>query len=152
LTQISSASSWLFVFLLLIVGLVALMPLALAGSAALDYGMLASLSLGLALLAAAFAAVSLYVSSLTAHPLAAAIGAFGILLAMLLMGETAGDSLRARNWQVPAALVQVLSPLKNFEQVGKGIIDTYSLACMLLLMAAFLTLAVRKLDGQRLRG
>jgi ABC-2 type transport system permease protein len=142
----------LFVFLLLIVGLVALMPLALAGSAALDYGMLASLSLGLALLAAAFAAVSLYVSSLTAHPLAAAIGAFGILLAMLLMGETAGDSLRARNWQVPAALVQVLSPLKNFEQVGKGIIDTYSLACMLLLMAAFLTLAVRKLDGQRLRG
>ena len=142
----------LIAFLLLVVGLVALMPLALAGSAALDYGLLASLTLGLALLAAGFAAVSLYVSSLTVHPLAAAIGAFGMLLAMLLMGETAGDSLRARNWQAPAALVQVLSPLKNFEQLGKGMVDTYAVTCMLLLMAAFLALAIRQLDRQRLSG
>jgi ABC-2 type transport system permease protein len=142
----------LLTFLLLVVGLVALMPLALAGAAALDYGLLMSLTLGLALLAAAFAAVSLYASSLTVHPLAAAVGAFGLLLAMLLMGETVGDSLRARNWHVPAALLQVLSPLKNFEQLGKGMLDTHAVACMVLLIAAFLTLAVRRLDGERLRG
>ena len=142
----------LIAFLMLVVGLATLMPLSLAGSTTLDYGLLASLVLGLALLAAAFAAVSLYVSSLTTHPLAAAVGAFSMLLAMLLMGETAGDSLRARNWQAPAALIQVLSPIKSFEPFRKGVIDTYAIVCLLLLTAVFLALAVRQLDGRRLRG
>ncbi len=139
-------------FLLLIIGLIVLMPLALAGGTRLDYGLLASLTAGLALLAVSFAAVSLYVSCLTVHPMAAAIGAFSLLLAMLLMGETAGDSLRARGWHVPAALVEVLSPLKNFEPLGKGLIDTYAITCSVLLTAAFLVLAIRKLDAMRLRG
>lgn len=139
-------------FLLLIVLLVVLMPLALAGNTRLDYGLLASLTAGLALLAVSFAAVSLYVSCLTAHPMVAAIGGFSLLLAMVLMGETAGDGLRARGWHVPAALVQVLSPLKNFEPLGKGLIDTYAIACLVLLTAAFLVLAIRRLDARRLRG
>jgi len=139
-------------FLLLIIGLIVLMPLALAGGTRLDYGLLASLTAGLVLLAASFAAVSLYVSCLTAHPMAAAIGAFSLLLAMLLMGETAGDSLRARGWHVPAALVQVLSPLKNFAPLGKGLVDTYAIACSILLTAVFLVLAIRRLDATRLRG
>lgn len=142
----------LFAFLLLIIGLVVAMPLALAGSTSLDYGLLVSSALGLVLLAATFAAASLYVSSLTAHPLVAAIGAFGILLAMLLMGETAGDSLRARNWPAPAALIQVLSPLKNFEPLARGVIDTYAVLCLLLLTAALLAFTIRHLDGRRLKG
>jgi ABC-2 type transport system permease protein len=139
-------------FLGLIIAMLVLMPLSLAGGAALDYGLLASLALGLTLLAAAFGAVSLYVSSLTVHPLVAAIGAFGMLLAMLLVGETAGENLRARNWHVLAALAQVLSPLRNFEPLGKGIIDTYAVACLILLTAAFLALAIRRLDARRLTG
>lgn len=139
-------------FLLVVIGLVALMPLTLAGSTWLDYGLLASLTAGFVLLAACFAAVSLYMSCLTAHPVAAAIGAFSALLAMLLMGETAGDSLRARGWHVPAALVQVLSPLKNFEPLGRGLVDTYAIACSLLLTIAFIVMAIRRLDAMRLRG
>lgn len=139
-------------FLALIVAMVVLMPLTLAGGAALDYGLLASLALGLLLLAAAFGAVSLYVSSLTAHPLVAAIGAFGILLGMLLMGETAGEHLRSRNWHLPAALAQVLSPLRNFEPLAKGVLDTQAVACLLLLTVAFLALAIRQLDARRLMG
>jgi ABC-2 type transport system permease protein len=104
------------------------------------------------LLAATFAAVSLYASSLTAHPLVAAIGAFGLLLAMLLMGETADESLRGRNWPVPAALAQVLSPLKNFEPLARGIIDIHAVICLLLLTAALLALTIRHLDGRRLGG
>lgn len=142
----------LFAFLMLIIALAAAMPLALAGSTTLDYGLLASLVLGLALLAAAFAATSLYTSSLTAHPFVAAIAAFGVLLGMLLAGETAGESLRSRNWPVPAALVQVLSPLKNFEPLAKGIIDTHAVICLLLLTAALLALTIRHLDGRRLGG
>jgi hypothetical protein len=71
---------------------------------------------------------------------------------MLFMGETAGDSLRTRGWQVPAAFAQVLSPLRNFEPLGKGIIDSWAIVCPLLLTSAFLMLAVRRLDGRRLRG
>jgi ABC-2 type transport system permease protein len=142
----------LFTFLLLIAALVAAMPLALAGSTALDYGLLAGVVLGLMLLSAAFSAASLYVSSLTTHPLVAAIGAFGVLLAMLLMGETAGEGLRARDWPLAAALIQVLSPLKNFEPLAKGVIDTYAVICLLLLTAALLALTIRQLEARRLSG
>jgi ABC-2 type transport system permease protein len=142
----------LLAFLLVIVGLVTLMPLSLAGAARLDYGLLGGLAGGLALLVAGFAAVSLYVSCLTVHPVAAAIGAFAALLGMLLAGEVAGESLRSRGWTVAAALAQVLSPVKNFEPFGKGLLDTYAIACSVLLIALFLTLAVRRLDAQRLRG
>jgi ABC-2 type transport system permease protein len=53
---------------------------------------------------------------------------------------------------VPAALAQVLSPLKNFEPFSKGLIDSYSVACLLLLIATFLILTIRRLDAARLRG
>ena len=142
----------LIAFLLIIVLLVLAMPLTLAGGTQLDFGLLATLTLALLLLAAGFAAVSLYASSLTAQPIAAALIAFGLLLAMLLMGETAGDSLRERGWHVPAALAQVFSPLRNFEPLGRGIVDSYAIVCPLLLAAGFLMLAIRRLDSRRLRG
>lgn len=142
----------LLVFLLLVVALLALMPLSLAATTELDYGLMASMLLGLVLLVANFSAVALYVSSLTAHPMAAALGAFGALLAMLLTGEAAGDSLRARAWNIPAALAQVFSPLKNFEPLGKGMVDSSVIVCSLLLTVMFLVLTVRRLDAQRVRG
>lgn len=139
-------------FLVFVAALTLLMPLSIAPATRLDYGLLAGLFAGLVLLAAGFAAVSLYVSCLTAQPVAAAIGAFAVLLGMLLAGEVAGESLRARGWPVAAALAQVLSPVKNFEPFGKGLLDTYAIACSLLLIAVFLTLAIRRLDAWRLRG
>jgi len=142
----------LLAFLLLIVALLVIMPLSLAATTQLDYGLIGSILLGLVLLVANFSAVALYVSSLTAHPMAAALGAFGTLLAMLLMGEAAGDSLRARAWNIPAALAQVFSPLKNFEPLGKGMIDSSAIVCSLLLTVMFLVLTVRRLDTQRVRG
>lgn len=142
----------LMTFLLIIIVLVLAMPLLLATGTRLDFGLLAGLTLALLLLAASFTAVGLYASSLTAQPIAAALLGFGMLLAMLFMGETAGDSLRARGWQVPAAFAQVFSPLKNFEPLGRGMIDSYAIVCPLLLTAAFLILAIRRLDGRRLRG
>ena len=142
----------LVAFLLLILGVTTLMPFALLLGGRLDFGLLASLVVGVALLAACFAAVSLYASCLVAQPLAAAMIGFSLLLGMLLAGETAADGLRGRGWQVPAALAQVLSPLKNFEPFAKGVIDTYAVACLALLMAAFLVLTIRRLDAARLRG
>jgi ABC-2 type transport system permease protein len=142
----------LFLFCALAVGLVTLMPLALAGTTRLDYGLIASLAGGLLLLTAGFAAVSLYASSLTTHPVAAAFGAFAALLGMVLMGEAAGDGLRSRGWHVPAALAQVFSPLRNFEPLGKGLVDSYALACSVLLACLFVVLSIRRLESRRLRG
>lgn len=139
-------------FLLGVVALTTLMPLSLFGATRLDYGLIAGLAAGLVLLAAAFVAVSLYVSCLTVHPVAAAVGAFAALLAMLLMGDSAGDGLRARGWGVAASLAQVLSPMKNFEPFRKGMFDSYAIACLVLLTVLFLVLAIRHLDAQRLRG
>lgn len=142
----------LMVFLLLIIGITTLMPLSLLLGGNLDFGLLLSLVFGAALLAASFAAVGIYASCLTAQPLAAAMIAFSVLLGMLLAGETAADGLRGRDLPVPAALAQVLSPLKNFEPFAKGVLDSYSIVCMLLLVAVFLILTIRRLDAARLRG
>jgi ABC-2 type transport system permease protein len=142
----------LWFFLALLIALVSVMPLSLVASTELDYGLIGTLCAGLLLLAAAFSAVSLYISALTANPMAAAFGTFAAILAMLLMSEAAADGLRARGWHVPAALAQVFSPLKNFEPLGKGVVDTYALTCLALLSIVFIVLAVRRLDGRRLRG
>ncbi len=142
----------LMAFLLLIIGLIALMPLSLAFSTRLDYGLLSTLALGLALLAACFSAVSLFASCLTAHPILAALGGFSILLGTLLVGAIAEEGLRVRGVQVPASLVRVLAPMKNFEPLGRGLLDTYAIACSLLLMTLFLALAIRQLDAARWRG
>ena len=136
----------------LIVALVTIMPLTLAGTTRLDFAHIGTLIAGVLLVSAGFAALSLYVSSLTTHPMAAAFGAFAALLVIVSLGDAAGDGLRARNWLVPAALTQVFSPLKNFEAFVKGMIDTYAIACALLLVVFFLVLAIRRLDARRLRG
>ena len=138
--------------LLIILALIALMPLSLAAATKLDYRLIGSMVLGLTLLAAAFSAVSLYVSSLTAHPIIAALGAFGALIAMLAMSDTVGENLQAHGLGVLAALAQVFSPAKNFFPLGRGVIDSYAIVCLLLLAALFLALTVRQLEARRLRG
>jgi ABC-2 type transport system permease protein len=138
--------------LLLILALITLMPLSLSAATRLDYRLIGSIVLGLALMAAAFSAVSLYVSSLTTHPIVAALGAFGALLAMVLMGENVADNLQTRGLGVLATFAQVFSPVKNFEPLGKGMIDSYAIACQVLLTLLFLAFTVRQLEARRLRG
>jgi len=142
----------LLAFLLMIVAITTVMPLSLAGATSLDYGFLAGLVAGLALLAASFAAVGLFISCLTVHPVAAAVGSFAALLLMMLAGDAAIEGLRSREWLLAASLAQVLSPIKNFEPFAKGVLDTYAVACSLLLVVFFLALAARQLEAQRLRG
>ena len=142
----------LLIFLLLVIGMITLMPLSLLLGGQLDLGLLVSLVIGITLVAASYASVSMYASSLTTQPVIAAMIGFGLLLAMLLLGNYAADNLRERGWQVPAALAQVLSPLVNFEPFRKGVLDSYSVSCMLLLIATFLILTIRRLDAARLRG
>jgi ABC-2 type transport system permease protein len=142
----------IWTFLALIIALTAAMPLSLATSTSLDYGLMASVCCGLLLLSAGFAAISLYISSLTVQPVAAAFASFAAIAGMILLSETAGDGLKARGWDLPGALVQVFSPLRNFEPFGKGMIDTYAIVCSLSLAIVFIVLTVRRLEARFLRG
>lgn len=132
-------------FLLATVGLLALMPLALLTVGALDLGKLAAGLLGLSLLLAAFAAIGLFVSTLTDQPAAAAIGTFGILLLLWII-DWAGASGQSD------AVIHYLSALHHYETLLHGLVGTTDVVYFLLIILTFLVLSIRRLDAQRLQG
>ena len=69
-------------FIVILIALIALLPLSLLVGGALDMGVVLAALLGLFLLLAAFAAVGLFMSSLTAQPAVAAIATFGAAAAV----------------------------------------------------------------------
>lgn len=130
----------LFVFLLAATGLVALMALSLYAGGAIDLGLVAANVAGLALLNAAFASVGLYLSSLTAQPVVAAISAFAVLLILWIINLGTTD---------PDSPLHLLSLLKHYESFSKGTLHTGDIAYFVLLTGLFLALTVRRLDRDR---
>ncbi|HEX9627525.1 MAG TPA: ABC transporter permease [Acidiferrobacterales bacterium] len=131
-------------FLWLVLAMVALMPLSLLAGGSLDYGMFAAGLLGLALLLAGFAAVGLFMSTLTQHQTVAAVGSFGVLLIFWILdwaGRGAGGGVLA-----------YLALLNHYEPFLRGQVDTRDLAYHALFIATFLVLSVRRLDMDRLGG
>lgn len=130
----------LFVFLLAATGLVALMAASLYAGGTIDLGLVAANVAGLALLNAAFASVGLYLSSLTAQPVVAAISAFAVLLILWIINLGTSD---------PDSPLHLLSLLKHYESFSKGTIHTGDVAYFVLLTGLFLALTVRRLDRDR---
>jgi len=133
-------------FMLVLVGLIALMPLSLLAGGSLDLGKLAAGLLGLTLVLGAFAAAGLFMSSLTAQPVVAAVSTFGLLLLVWII-DWAGASREG----LGDALAR-LSLLRHYENLVKGIVSTADLAYYLLFILFFLGLAVRRLDAERMGG
>ncbi|MGB0712194.1 MAG: ABC transporter permease [Gammaproteobacteria bacterium] len=134
----------LLLFALVQIGLLMLAPLALLLITNLDLGKLAAAALGLTLLVSAYVAVGLFMSSLTARPVVAAMGALGALLLLLLL-DWAGQSEES-------ALFAYLGLNNHFQPFVKGLFNTADVAYFLLLDLFFLALAVRRLEVLRLRG
>ncbi|MDA8360447.1 MAG: ABC transporter permease [Gammaproteobacteria bacterium] len=130
-------------FFLIIVALILLMPLSLLAGGHLDFGMLACGALGLVLLVMTFAAVGVFMSTLTSHPTLAAISTFGILFLFWII-DWAG-----RGHGEGGAVVAYLSALNHYEPFLRGLFDTSALAYYLIVTAAFLGLGVRRLDADR---
>ena len=131
-------------FLGLQILLIALMPLSLLLGGGLDFGLFASGLFGLTLLLAGFAAVGLFMSTLTQHQTVAAVGTFGVLLLFWILdwaGAGQGGGVLAS-----------LSLLNHYEPFLKGVFDTRDAVFHLLFIATFLTLSVRRLDMDRLGG
>lgn len=133
----------LMAFLVLFIGLNTLMSLSLYAGATIDLGMLAGNLLGLFLLAASFASLGLFISSLTAHPIIAALGSLGALLALWVVNLAARD---------PDSWLHTLSLLKHFESFNRGLISTADIGYLVLFTIFFLVLTIRRLDNVRLRG
>lgn len=134
----------LYTFLLIQLALTALMPLSLLAGGGLDFGLLGAGVLGLTLLFGGFAAVGLFMSTLTQHQTIAAIGTFGILLTFWLL-----DWARTGTG---GGVLPYLSLLNHTEPFLKGVFDTRDVVYHLLFIVSFLALSVRRLDMDRLGG
>lgn len=133
----------LMIFYSVVIGLIVTLCISLLLGGALDFGLLMSNTLGLFLVAACFSALGLYVSSLTAQPVIAAIGALGVLLGLWMIDLAASEM---DGW------LHYFSLLKHFGHFNQGLIDTLSIAYFVLFMVTFLVLTIRRLDGERLHG
>ena len=133
-------------FLFIMLGLITLMPLALLLGGALDGGMLLSGLLGLTLLLASFAAVGLFMSTLTAQPAVAAISTFGVLLLLWILDWAGSNS--------PGGIKGAfgyLSMLRHYELLLKGMFDSSDMIYYLLLVILFLGLSVHRLNADRIQ-
>ncbi len=132
--------------LLLLLAMLTAMPVSLYAGTSLDAGKLASGLLGLALLLSAFAAVGIFMSSLTEQPVVAAISTLGLLILLWIVDWTGTQE------ENMTGLLQYLSLQTHFESFLKGLFSTTDVVYYLLLIATFLVLSIRRLDQQRLTG
>lgn len=130
-------------FLLLPAILAAIMGATLSIGTNLDVGLLATNTLGIVLLLATFAAVGLFASSATRHPVVAAVLTLGILLGSWIAGLANSD---------PSSLMQMISITRRFESFNAGMIDSADLVWHVVVIGAFLALTIRRLDRDRLVG
>jgi ABC-2 type transport system permease protein len=134
----------LVTFLSIVILLIAAMMSSMNLWTEVDFGYIFSNVLGLWLLVASFSALGIYVSSLTNQPVVAGIITFVALFAMLILDHFfAGD---------PTSTMAYLSLMRHFEPFSRGLLDTKDFAYFVLFIITFLTLTIRRLDADRLRG
>jgi ABC-2 type transport system permease protein len=81
---------------------------------------------------------------MTQQPVVAAIITFVVLFGLLILDHfLAGD---------PNSVMSYFSLMRHFEPFSRGLLDTRDIAYFLLFIITFLTLTVRRLDADRLRG
>jgi ABC-2 type transport system permease protein len=124
--------------------LTALMPLSLLVGSQLDLGKLAAGLLGLGLELALFAAIGLFISSLTARPAVAAAGTYGLLLFLWIINLAAGAGGEG------SSLFSWLSPAHHYHQLLSGLVSSSDLVYFLLLSSAFLLLTIHRLERRRI--
>lgn len=128
-------------------GMVLLLPLAMCLSLYLggspDAGKLAAGMLGLFLIAGTFAAITLFVSGFSNQPATAAMGSFGLLLLLWIIGmasEGMGEGSPLFNWM---SLQSHLNPML------KGLVRGSDVIYYLSLITAFLAMSIHHLRARR---
>ncbi len=141
----------LILFIVVLISMLMLMPLALFFGTSPDIGKLVSIGLGMLLLLAAFAAIGLYLSSLTENQTIAAVSTFGALLMLWIIdwfGATIGNEMPIKI--ILRETLSYLSLLQHHLALLEGVFDTADIAYYLILITGFLVLTVRQLERERL--
>lgn len=133
----------LLLFISLVVGLLLAMVLSMHVATDVDTAQVLTNALGLWLMAAAFSALGIFMSSLTQQPIIAAILSFVALLILFIIDSFAAD---------PESPLNYLSLMRHFESFSAGVLNSTDIAYFLLFITTFLVLTVRRLDSDRLRG
>lgn len=133
----------LLVFLTALTAPLPLMLYTLAAGTALDHGLMLSNCLGLLLLTTSYIAVGLYISSLTAQPVIAAIGAMAVLSGLWLADLSAST---------PDSPWHAISPMHHFQNFNTGLLDSSDIAFFILFSTVFLVLTMRRIENNRRHG
>ncbi|MEJ2180398.1 MAG: ABC transporter permease [Gammaproteobacteria bacterium] len=113
-------------FLLLMLLMVCLMPFSLAFVGTIDGGLMASGVLGMFLMLCSFAAIGLYLSTLTKQPTVAAVSTFGVLLILWIV-DIAGKT------ENQDSILSYLSMLNHNQALLRGIFSSTDIIYYLLL-------------------
>lgn len=131
-------------YLLTMIAMLTLMPMSLLLGGTLDFGLLFMSALGLILLLASFAAIGLFMSTLTQSPTLAAVSTFGALFFLWI--------LQLASEFVDNGALAYLSIVSHYLSFLEGVFNTADVAYYLLVIILFLVLSVRRLEGDRLGG
>lgn len=124
--------------------LIALMPLSLLLGTRPDMGSLAAGLLAIALASAAFAAVGIWISSLTQQPAVAAVSSYALLLLLWIINLTGSGDANSP--------LQQLSLSSHFQRMLSGLVTSGDIAYFLLLILTSLILCVNRLERLRSEG
>ena len=132
-------------FLFVIIGMLSLMPASLYLGGMLDTGKILSNLLALVLLVSAYAAVGLYMSTLSTHPTVAAISSFGAILVLWILDWSSQSDEKV------GGVLQYLSMLRHYESMLRGLVSTTDICYFVLFIGLFLVLSIQRLDSDRLQ-
>jgi ABC-2 type transport system permease protein len=124
--------------------MVSLMPLSLAFSTKLDFGLLASGLIGLILLCSAFTAIGMFISSLSKSPAIAALCSFfslSLLWIIHVVNESASESFQS--------VFNYISLKKHFYALLSGVFGSADVIFYLLVSALFIALSIWRIDAIR---
>ena len=132
-------------FLLIMLFMIALMPLSLYMGTTLDSGQLCSGLFGLLLLMSSFAAIGMFVSTLTNQITIAAITTFGILFMLWILNLAVNTGS-----EITTAIMSYLSLLNHYNNLINGVFNSTDVCYYLIVITVFIVLSIWRLDGDRL--
>ena len=127
--------------------MISLMPASLLFGAQLDLGQIAAGLIGLLLLMSSFAAIGLFISSLTQSPAIAAISTFGVLFLLWII-NIAGTNASERT----AEIFSYLSLLNHYNSLLNGVFNSADVIFYILVSIFFIVLSIWRLDAERTHG
>jgi ABC-2 type transport system permease protein len=134
----------IMMFFQCLVILTSLLPLSLATGTTIDSGLLLSGLLALILLSSAFAAIGLFISSLSKSPAIAAVNTFIITLLFWTINiSNESDSMHV------ASIANYLSIQKHFNALLSGAFSSIDVIYFLLISSLFIALSIWRLDALR---